>query len=115
MTYELKTSFAGNHALMCGEINPRFKDYMVKTTHEEIKDMIEGFQRDPVPLVLHVFSSTYRSLTQYTDEEVSDHYNNQTQEWRDWCNDVALFYAARLVLLKKYIPITQIPETAEIH
>jgi len=45
----------------------------------------------------------------YTDEQLNKHFNEKNNDWDNWCNDVALFYAYRHVLFPtKPIPIARL-------
>jgi len=104
----LLKSFEGQHALSCAQIHERFKEYAVKTTHTEMKAIIELAMRQAREEQMFIFRSIFRALVKYTDEELNTHYNNKDKEWQDWCNDVALFYVYRFVLLHKLIPIFKV-------
>lgn len=101
----LLKSFEGDYALSCKEIHERFKEYAVKTTHVEIKEIVDKALTEPRGKQIYMFRSIFHELIKYSDDELNTHYNNKDQEWQDWCNDVALFYVYRLVLLDKMIPI----------
>lgn len=53
----------------------------------------------------HLFASSLRNLTQWSNEELHNHWKIQNQEWKDFCEDVIIFYTARAVLMEKPIPI----------
>ena len=96
--------------LMCGDIHPRFKEYCVQTTHKEIMEGFESAQQSSLEERKGIFRSVYVALTKYTDDELNQHWESQTQEWTDWCNDVALFYVYRRLLFETaYIPIVDNP------
>lgn len=100
------------HALTCGDINKRFKEYAVITSDKEVKESIKECQKEPIEMVKHRFKLIYHSLTQYTDKELNEHFEAKDQKWQDWCNDVVLFYAHRYVLFdgKLFIPIMELPD-----
>lgn len=100
-----ENKFNGESALVCGQIHTRFKDYMVKTTDEEIKKILESAQKEDRDKVVYMFKKTYENITQYSDEELNEHFEKQTKQWQDWCNDVCLFFCYRYVVFHGKMPI----------
>lgn len=101
--------------LVCRDINERFRDYCVQTSHKEIMEGFELAQKDDLETRKGVFRSVYGALTKYTDEELNAHWENDTQEWKNWCNDVALFYVYRRLLFETaYIPIVDQPNPDKV-
>jgi hypothetical protein len=68
-------------------------------------DLIESNKRASKRELRIIFAGSLRNLTQWTDEELHNHWASQNQEWKDFCDDVAIFYTARAVLMEKPIPI----------
>lgn len=91
--------------MKCEGIHPRFSDYGVGTTHNVIMSLIESNKRLSNRELRHVFASSLRNLTQWSNEEIHNHWKTQNQEWKDFCDDVAVFYTIRAVLMEKPIPI----------
>lgn len=91
--------------MKCEGIHPRLSDYGVGTTHNVIMDLIETAKRESNADLRHIFVSSLRNLTQWSNEELHNHWASQTQQWKDFCDDVAIFYTARAVLMEKPIPI----------
>ena len=92
--------------MMCEGICPRFYEYGVRTTHAEIMDLIETAKNSSNAELRHIFVSSLRNLTQWSNEELHNHWASQTQQWKDFCDDVAIFYTTRAVLMEKPIPIS---------
>lgn len=103
-------SFNGDMGLVCGQIHKRFKEYVVKTTDKEIKEMVEKAKNDDKEKVKFIFTKTFENITKYSDKELNEHYEKKTEEWFNWCNDVALFYCSRFVLFdgKFKIPLIRL-------
>ncbi len=97
--------FEGDSGLVCGQIHKRFKEYVVKTTDKEVKDAIGRAEKEDKVKVTYIFKLTYENITKYTDEELNQHYEKNTKEWQDWCNDVLLFFTHRYVLFGSKFPI----------
>ncbi len=112
----LKKLKKSTHALTCGDINSRFKEYAVITSDKEVKDTIKECEKTDIKNLTFRFKLIYANLTQYTDNELNSHYEAKDQQWQDWCNDVVLFYAHRFVIFngKMLIPLMELPKKANI-
>jgi hypothetical protein len=91
--------------LLCKDIDERFKQYVVLTTNKNIIETVTSFDIMPKERVLSSYEGSYRNLIKYTDEQLHSHYKNNTKDWKNWCDDVAIYYSSRLVLYQKIIPI----------
>ena len=55
---------------------------------------------------IFMFKILHENVNQYTDDQLDTHFNEKNNDWDNWCNDVALFYAYRHLLFPtKPIPI----------
>mmetsp|Transcript_62323 Transcript_62323/g.124890 ORF Transcript_62323/g.124890 Transcript_62323/m.124890 type:complete len:88 (+) Transcript_62323:367-630(+) len=54
-----------------------------------------------------MYVAVLNNLMEFTNEELTVHQKNRSQEFQDWSNDVGIFFATRLVLFGKAIPITE--------
>ncbi len=99
------------HALTCGDINKRFKEYAVITSDKEVKESIKQCEKEPIEILKHRFKLIYQNLIKYTDIDLNKHFEAKDQEWQDWCNDVLLFYSHRFVIFegKLLIPLMELP------
>jgi hypothetical protein len=88
----------------CGGIAERFKEYSIISSAKEITGMIKNAEKLEEKERKHIWVSILRELHKHTDEQLNAHYEAQSQEWRDWCNDAVLFYAYNAVIFKKGIP-----------
>jgi len=91
--------------LTCGEIHPRFKSYAIQTTDKEIKECIKSQKDDRKEKIIRLSLSCYAALTQFTDEDLHQHFLSNNQDWKNWCNDVLIFLVVRFLLFDKPIPI----------
>ena len=116
------------------QVDPdQFKDYIVATTDEIIRDAITNMNEDKelqgeqmrIIKGKNVWDNTVigigrvspemflervsTAITQYSPEELAGHYENTSQEWRNWCDDVAIYAVANFVFNDIQIPICIIP------
>jgi hypothetical protein len=114
--YQTNTSHPAPEVLylVCKDIHPRFKEYCVMTSHSQIMDGFKSAEAEDLETRKGIFRSVYSALTKYTDEELTAHWEANSQEWQDWCNDVAIFYVYRRMLFETaYIPIVDSPNPAK--
>jgi hypothetical protein len=102
----LKISECGKKImLLCLEIHPRFKEYCVLTTSKEVKETIDNYRKSDKGHIKFVYRESLLNILQYSDEELNNKYTLNSKEWKDWCDDILIFYAVRLLLFDKPIPI----------
>jgi hypothetical protein len=101
VTYEV--DLPENCGIMCREIHPRFKYYIVKVNDKTIKEGLRYFQEDSKNLMLT--DDILQNLLKYSDDELSDHHAQNTQEWQDWCDDVLLLVCNVFVRSGGKVPI----------
>jgi len=90
--------------LRCNEIDERFNEYGVLMSKKQILGLVDMAVSVTIEKVLLSYKGSYRNITKYTDEELNSHYKNNTIDFQNWCNDVAIYYSTRLILYKKSIP-----------
>ena len=91
--------------MTCEDIHSEFKDYAIQTTHKEVEETVEAFSKEPVDFQKFIFAKTLMRMVQWSDKELNEHYTNNNEEWKTFCDDVLDFYAVRYTLMKKPIPI----------
>jgi len=95
--------------LSCAEIDKRFDKFFVITSDDEIRQLLNKAKDETDKLRLHfVKKRCYDSITKYSTEELKEIFNKQNQQYRDWCDDVAIFYVYRLFIDKQPIPIIKL-------
>lgn len=101
-----------NIGLACSHIHSKLSEYVIKTTYKSIQDMIQRIENEKNEVKMRlVFRKLYTNLTKYSEYDLDQHYQKQTKEWQDWCNDVLIFYCNRYVLFNgsMKIPVVQLP------
>ena len=104
-----------DNMLVCiqgGSVAKRFKDYCVTTTPACLQGHIEFVRSLPPIKRKHFFAAILRSLHRWTDAELNDHFERITEDWQNWCDDVALYFACNAVLFDKGIPCCQVTDEA---
>jgi hypothetical protein len=112
-----KNSSEKNVALCCDLISPAFKEFLVATSVAELEEHIERVKSRPLKESKIVWVNILRNLTKYSADELVILYETKNQEWRDFCNDVALWYCYNAVIFKKGIPVCDLTDEmkAKIH
>ena len=100
----LRAGEAGeNILLMCKEIG--FPDTIVKTSDAELMIMVRSFEADKVQAKASFLGSLSNFVRIRGARSLDSIYERNGQEWVDFCNDVAIYYAARYVLTGKQVPL----------
>ena len=110
MTNISPSSINFTFAITCEDIHQRFIQYCVETTDENIQQNITFAKSQTLQHLKSIFRSVYGTLVQYDEPTLQQHFIAKNKEWTDWCDDVVVFYAVRLVLFKKVIPIIKMHE-----
>jgi hypothetical protein len=92
--------------LCCAIINERFSEYYVMTNKQKFEKIISDASNESRENQILMFKILHENINKYTDEQLYKCFNEKNNEWDNWCNDVALFYAYRHLLFPtKPIPI----------
>ena len=92
--------------LCCAVIDERFSEYYVITNKNKFEKLINDASDESRENKILMFKILHENVNKYTDEQLNKHFNEKNNDWDNWCNDVALFYAYRHVLFPtKPIPI----------
>ena len=92
--------------LCCAVIDERFSEYYVKTSKTKFEKSIADASNQSRDQKILMFKILHENINKYTDEQLDNHFNEKNNDWDNWCNDVALFYAYRHLLFPtKPIPI----------
>lgn len=85
--------------LYCADIG--YPDVAIDTTHKEIMDGLSYSKKecnDILPLVKIALMN----------KNIEKMYNEKGNEWKDFCNDVTIYYVCRYVIYGTIIPICAI-------
>ena len=92
--------------LCCAVIDERFSEYYVITNKNKFEKLINDASDESRENKILMFKILHENINKYTDEQLNKNFNEKNNDWDNWCNDVALFYAYRHVLFPtKPIPI----------
>jgi len=99
----------------CSLIDPRFNEYLIETTQKTVDARFDYISKYSKIQVKSCYKLALEKLTQYDDATLNRHYEGQTEDWQNWCDDVVFFYCLRVVLFKKPIPIVAFPPPINFH
>lgn len=85
-------------------INPKFKDFCVATTSNEIDEYIERIKTRDTSENRLVWVRILRELNKYDKPTLEYHFTNKTKEWDNWAIDCVLWYCYNAVVFNKGIP-----------
>jgi hypothetical protein len=92
--------------LCCAVINERFSEYYVMTSKIKFEKLINDGSNESREKQILMFKILHENINKYTDDQLNKNFNEKNNDWDNWCNDVALFYAYRHLLFPtKPIPI----------
>jgi hypothetical protein len=94
-------------AVWCGGIASCFNEYRIMTSTEVIEKTIKNAEKSCEAERKRIWVSITRQLHKHTAEQLNAHYERNSQEWRDWCDDCVLWYAYNAILFKKGIPVME--------
>ena len=113
--------------LSCETINKRFKDYLIQTTHSEVMELIEKFEKEKGYTVIKGFKSGRKryvgigevcgdkclksvksELEKHNDRSLNSHYQRSSSAWRDWCSDALIYHCYRCVSNNEMIPTVEL-------
>jgi hypothetical protein len=94
-----------NPLIKCGDIDSKFREYAVKTTHENIMKCIDTHDNYDIDVCLRILVETFRDITQYSLSELENHRLNSSKEWICWCDDVLMHYVSRRRVNGQPIPL----------
>ena len=97
--------FGSKLVALCDEIDPRFKEFAVVFKMKNVENLIVNYRCLINKELTLRFGMVYRELTQYTNDELDEMRLLRNDTWADWCNDVLIFYALRVILLNKPFPV----------
>jgi len=117
----------------CETINERFKEYCIKTTHNEVMDILKLIDEDKERFNEKWTTKRYdknnnrrvykkknvdgfqrdkmnlilKNIEKYDDYELNDIFEKNNQKWVDWCNDIILYHCYNKMLNNVCIPVVE--------
>jgi hypothetical protein len=90
----------------CCDVDPRFHSFSFVVAYTLIQQWTEDIEKESRTSVLYrMMCNARRSICQYTDMVLNEHFVEGSEEWMDWCNDVLLFYIIRKRIFRLPIPM----------
>lgn len=112
-------------------IDSRFRDFLVQTTTKEIEELREDLIKEDkeaknrIQVTQYsettrirrmskgvkekhrrIFNDAYKSVTRYSNEEITKEYQKNSKKWEDWCNDVCIYCVYDFHINGKPLPIS---------
>jgi hypothetical protein len=94
--------------IYAGELDEKFKTFLVETSLAEIKKCIGEFKADTA-YAKAAFIGTHKAIFKYTTKSLDVEYEKQSEAWENWCADIMLYFCARSALFKSPVPLTTPP------
>ena len=91
--------------MTCEGIHPKFADFAVKTTHKEVGEAVMLYKKEGKELQKFIYLRTLLRMTQWSNEQLTQHHHRNSKEWGQFCDDVLDFYVVRFILMETPIPI----------
>jgi hypothetical protein len=91
--------------LECSEIKEEFKCFLIETTINKLTKNHKGVADDSFEDVMAIYIGSSSFLQRYTKEKLVELHNRDDANWKNWCDDVMLFYISRNILFNKPIPV----------
>ena len=91
--------------MTCEGIHPKFYDFAVKTTNKEVAEAVNAYKKEEKDLQKHIYLRTLLRMTQWSNEQLTQHHLSGSKEWCQFCDDVLDFYVVRFILMETPIPI----------
>jgi hypothetical protein len=83
----------------CVEVSPMYSQFLIGTNDNTISTLLGKIHSNGREFNNQVFKHIYFSVMQYTvDELVKSAECEDQQKYKDWCDDVVLFYVYRFYL-----------------
>ncbi len=86
---------------------PRFKDFGITCDKDDLRKLIKtahGLTREEQK---ENYRDFFDAITTYNNEELTNHYEKQSDEWSVWSNSFLMFIVFNNVLFNKAIPIIE--------
>lgn len=111
-------------------IDPKFDDLLVESTTKQIQELRtelteeDELAKNQIEITNYsestrirrrskgnkerqrrIFDAAYRNVSRYSNEQITKEYEQNSQKWQDWCNDVFIYIVYDFHLNQKPIPI----------
>ena len=82
----------------------KFSDYLIMTTHKNVRDIL-GMLNEGRAHTKHMLKSTLTYVLNWKPSELNKHRKKDSKEYKNFCNDIVIYYCARLILFNLPIPL----------
>jgi len=95
----------------CGDISPKYCNYFINVSKKDIIDGIKRTEKSSMMEIKIVFGSCLKEILKYEQSILHQHYMDKTEDWKNWCNDIVIYYICRKKIFGKPIPISCFDES----
>ena len=96
--------------LCCGDISPKFNNYYINVSEDDILKSIQKMIDYPIEDIKTVFASCLREILKYEQSTIHDFYVKRSIEWKNWCDNIVIYFVCRKKIFGKKIPIANFDE-----
>lgn len=96
--------------ICCGDINPKFNNYYINVSENDILESIQKIIDSPLGDVKKVFALCLREILKYELSTIHEFYLKRSIEWKNWCDDIVIYFVCRRKIFGKKIPIANFDE-----
>jgi len=96
--------------LCCGDISPKFSNYYINVSEKDILNSIEKMIDYAIEDIKTVFASCLREILKYEPSTIHELYLKRSIEWKNWCDDIVIYFICRKKIFGKKIPIARFDE-----
>jgi hypothetical protein len=101
--------------LCCGDISPKFSNYYINVTEDDILKAIQKMIDYPIENIKTVFASCLREILKYEPSTIHEFYVKRSIEWKNWCDDIVIYFVCRKKIFGKKIPIANFDEECKAY
>jgi hypothetical protein len=96
--------------LCCGDISPKFSNYYINVSEDDILKSIQKMIDYPIEDIKTVFASCLREILKYEPSTIHEFYVKRSIEWKNWCDDIVIYFVCRKKIFGKKIPVATFDE-----
>ena len=104
---QTQEDFEDDIYLTAVEVDERYEDIIVSTTKKVIEDCLKEIESSSKEDKLFFL---YKSRKCAREVDIDEIYNDGGQKWRNFCDDVLIYYCLRFILFDMHFPIIRLSQ-----